>query len=66
MFSDGEYFMQSDGNNIKGIYKLNKNSSSKNLHEDNAEEWKTIDTKFKAILQQYNNRMINNKLYYIK
>lgn len=66
MFSDGEYFMQSDGNNIKGIYKLNKNSSSKKLHEDNAEEWKTIDTKFKAILQQYNNRMINNKLYYIK
>lgn len=65
-FYDGEYLMQSDGNNIKGIFKLNEDGFSKNLYKGNPEEWKTIDTKFKAILQQYNNRMINNQLYYVK
>lgn len=65
-FCDGKYFMQSDGNNIKGIFKLNKDSFSKNLYKGYTEEWKTIDTRFKAILQQYNNRMINNQLHYVK
>lgn len=65
-FYDGTYFLQSDGNNIKGVYKLNENGFSKNLFNENEEDWKSIDIKFKAILQQYNNRMINNQLYYIK
>ncbi|MBR1988444.1 MAG: sulfatase-like hydrolase/transferase, partial [Clostridia bacterium] len=63
-FYDGKFFMQSDGNNIKAIYDLRSNNFSKNLYEGNSKEWETTDTKFKAILQQYNNRMINNQLYY--
>lgn len=37
-----------------------------NLYNGDYERWKELDFQFKARLQQYNNRMINNKLYYIK
>lgn len=63
MFSDGEFFLQSDGNNIKGIFKLDNGNLSKNLYTDDTEAWKHFNDKFKARLQHYNNRMINNKLY---
>ncbi len=67
LFSDGSYFMQSNGDEIKKIYDLNKDKSLKNnIYNNNTVEWKNLDEQFKLRLQQYNNRMINNKLYYTK
>ncbi len=67
LFSDGHYFLQSDGENIKKIYNIKNDKSLKNnLLKDNTEEYKNIDKEFKLRLQQYNNRMINNDLYYTK
>lgn len=66
-FSDGQYFLQSDGNEIKKIFDIKKdNNLKKNIYNPNIEKWEELDTQFKSRLQQYNNRMINNKLYHKK
>ena len=66
-FSDGSYLLQSDGNDIKKIYDIRKDKSLKNnIYNNNPKDWHTLDEQFKSRLQQYNNRMINNKLYYTK
>ncbi len=66
-FSDGSYLLQSDGNDIKKIYDIRKDKSLKNnIYNNNPMDWHTLDEQFKSRLQQYNNRMINNKLYYTK
>ena len=66
-FSDGEYFLQSDGKEIKKIFDLKTDSNLKNnIYKSNLKEWKELDKQFKLRVQQYNNRMINNKLYYKK
>ena len=63
-YSDGRYLLKSDGNNITAIHELKEdNSLSKNIYEENKQLWLELDTEFKSRLQQYNNRMINNKLY---
>lgn len=63
-FSDGHYLLQSDGENIKAIYDLETDKNiKKNIYKDNDDRWLEIDRDFKSRLQQYNNRMINNKLY---
>lgn len=67
MFSDGSYYLLSDGENIKNIYDIRKDKLLKNnIYQNNLEEWKELDIQFKSRLQQYNNRMIDNKLYYTK
>ena len=64
-YSDGKYMLQSDGQNITAVYDIEKDPClTKDLYnEDNAETWDELNNKFRMRLQQYNNRMINNKLY---
>ena len=62
-FSNGEYFMQSDGNNIQAVYNISDDKLSKNLIETKTETWNDLDRDFKSRLQQYNNRMNRNKIY---
>ena len=65
LFSDGQYFMQSDGYEIKKIFNIKKDKSLKNnIFKGESKKWNYLDQEFKARLQQYNNRMINNKLYH--
>ncbi len=65
LFSNGQYFMQSDGNEIKKIFNIKKDKLLKNnIFKGESKKWNYLDQEFKARLQQYNNRMINNKLYH--
>ena len=65
LYSDGQYFMQSDGNEIKKIFNISKDKTLKNnIFKVENEKWDKLDQEFKSRLQQYHNRMINNKLYY--
>ena len=65
IFSDGKYFMQSDGNDIKKIFDIKKDKTLKNnIYKGDNNKWHELDKELKLRLQQYNNRMINNKLYY--
>lgn len=64
-YSNGEYLLQSDGKNTLAIYRhkddkmlRNDLSSHINCHD--------VDQEFKERLQDYNNRMILNQLYYEK
>ena len=67
MFSDGSFLLQSDGENIQKIYDIENDKSLKNnIYHNDTENWKDLDQQFKSRLQQYNNKMINNKLYYTK
>lgn len=67
LFSDGKYLLQSDGKNIQKIYDITSDKSLKNnIYHDNPQDYEKLDNKFKSRLQQYNNRMISNNLYYIK
>ena len=64
-YSDGKSLMQSDGHHITAVFGIeNDPTLSENLYKkgDNA-AWHELDNKFKMRLQQYTNRMINNKLY---
>ena len=66
-FSDGNHIMQSDGNNIKKVFDMKNDSlMQNNLYKSNYDDYKHLDIQFKARLQQYNNRMINNKLYHAR
>jgi phosphoglycerol transferase MdoB-like AlkP superfamily enzyme len=64
-YSDGRYMLQSDGNNITAVYDLEDDPCLyNNLYKVGEEErWNGLNNKFRMLLQQYNNRMINNKLY---
>lgn len=64
-FSDGEYLIQSDGENIKVIYDIKKDVYlMNNIYKNDDEKWKNLHESLIMRLQQYNNRMINNKLHY--
>ena len=64
-YSDGKYMLQSDGQNITAVFDIeNDPCLTKNLYKEGENErWNELDGKFKMRLQQYTNRMINNKLY---
>ncbi len=63
-YSDGIHMIKSDGNDITAVYELKDDINiGKNIYKEKSTEWDKIDTDFKSLLQQYNNRMINNKLY---
>ena len=64
-YSDGKHMLQSDGNNITAVFDLDADPClNENLYKAGEEEsWDVLDNKFRVLLQQYNNRMINNKLY---
>ena len=64
-YSDGKYMLQSDGNNITAVFDLEADPClNKNLYKEGDDEnWSELNDKFRMLLQQYNNRMINNKLY---
>lgn len=65
-YSNGEYFMQSDGNDIQAVYDINDETLSNNLMKDNSNKFDSLNIEFKLRLQQYNNRMNRNKLYVLK
>lgn len=64
-YSDGKHMLQSDGNNITAVFDLDNDPCLyENLYKVGEEEqWDQLNNKFRMLLQQYNNRMINNKLY---
>lgn len=64
-YSDGKHMLQSDGDNITAVFDLEADPClNKNLYkEGDDEQWNELNNKFRMLLQQYNNRMINNKLY---
>lgn len=65
-YSNGEYFMQSDGKDIQAVYDINDETLSNNLMKDNSNKFDSLNIEFKLRLQQYNNRMNRNKLYVLK
>ena len=59
----GDYAMQYEGNTIRALYNYKKDPTLKmNLLDFEHERTKEMETFLKAVIQQYNNRMINNKL----
>ena len=64
-YSDGKHMLQSDGQNITSVFDIKEDPClTKNLYNaSKAEDWDELNNKFRMRLQQYNNRMINNKLY---
>lgn len=64
-YSDGKHMLQSDGNNITAVFDLDEDPClNENLYKvGDEEQWNELNNKFRMLLQQYNNRMINNKLY---
>ena len=63
-YSDGKYLMQSDGNNITSVFDIDADPCLINdIYNEGNDTWSVLDNKFKMRLQQYTNRMINNKLY---
>jgi len=64
-YSDGNYLLQSDGEKIISVFDINNDQRlENNLYiKDEDDRWHELNNKFRLHLQQYNNRMINNKLY---
>lgn len=64
-YSDGKRMLQSDGQNITAVFNIDKDPClTRNLYDSKEnEKWDELNNKFRMRLQQYNNRMINNKLY---
>lgn len=62
-YSDGKYFMLSDGKDIHAVYDINDENLSNNLIKNESYDWSDLDKGFKSRLQQYNNRMNRNKTY---
>jgi phosphoglycerol transferase MdoB-like AlkP superfamily enzyme len=59
----GDYAMQSDGKSIRALYNYKNDPLLKlNLMQKEPIKSKEMETFLKAVIQQYNNRMINNKL----
>ena len=57
--------LQSDGENITSVFNIKDDPClTENLYIKGDDEcWNGINNEFKMRLQQYNNRMITNKLY---
>ena len=64
-YSDGRYMLQSDGQNITSVFDIKEDPClTDNLYQEgNDDVWDELNNKFRMLLQQYTNRMINNKLY---
>ena len=64
-YSDGRYMLQSDGQNITSVFDIKDDPClTDNLYREGDDEaWDELNSKFRMLLQQYTNRMINNKLY---
>ena len=64
-YSDGRYMLQSDGQNITSVFDIKEDPCLTNdlYHEGDDDAWDELNGKFRMHLQQYTNRMINNKLY---
>lgn len=64
-YSDGHYMLQSDGCNITAVFDIDEDPClNNNLYKVGQDkDWDELNNKFRMLLQQYNNRMINNKLY---
>ena len=60
-YSDGNYLIQSDGKNVIGVFNL-KNDSLLDNNLINHIQCPDLLLKFQAQLQEYNNRMIENRL----
>ena len=59
----GDWAMQFSGNSVEAIYNYKKDPLLKqNLMVVEQKKTKEMETFLKAVIQQYNNRMINNKL----
>jgi phosphoglycerol transferase MdoB-like AlkP superfamily enzyme len=59
----GDYAMHYDGKSIRALYNYKKDPLLKtNLMDTYRGKTKEMETVLKAVIQQYNNRMINNKL----
>ena len=64
-YSDGRYMLQSNGQNITSVFDIKDDPClTDNLYREGDDEaWDEQNSKFRMLLQQYTNRMINNKLY---
>ena len=64
-YSDGRYMLQSDGQRVTSVFDLGDDPRLNHnlVNEYEGARWESLDRSFKMRLQQYNNRMINNKLY---
>ena len=62
-FVDDNYYLQFDGKEVIAVfdYKSDKNLEN-NLLKNNKVDWKSSELKMKAVIQEYNHRMINNSL----
>jgi phosphoglycerol transferase MdoB-like AlkP superfamily enzyme len=59
----GDFLLEFDGVKSVGLYNFKSgNINPKNLVDDMPAEVKTMELKVKAIIQQYNNRLIDNQL----
>lgn len=62
--NDGKYLLQFDGSKATGFFELDNDSLLQNdLKGQQLTTQKSMERQLKAILQQYNNRMITNKLF---
>ena len=56
--------LQSDGQNITSVFDIKEDPClTDNLYHEGDDAWDELNGKFRMRLQQYTNRMINNKLY---
>ncbi|MGN0032944.1 MAG: LTA synthase family protein [Candidatus Limimorpha sp.] len=63
-YYDGEYFLHNNGVETTEVFYLRNDSTLKNnIVKGSDIKWKETENEFRLRLQQYNNRMINNKLY---
>jgi Phosphoglycerol transferase and related proteins, alkaline phosphatase superfamily len=61
-YGDGEYLIQSDGKNNLGVFKVKTDSLLKDNLSDKI-QCIDLDLELRNKIQEYNNRMIHNKLY---
>jgi hypothetical protein len=62
-FMEGNYLLQSDGKNLLSAYRFREDPQYQNNlvdKMDSSANWHF--QRFKAFLQQYNNRMVENRL----
>ena len=64
LYCDGEYFIQNNGNETTGVFDIRNDSTlTTNIVDGRDKDWKETEHEFRLRLQQYNNRMINNRLH---
>lgn len=61
-YSDGQYLVQSDGENTIGVFNILNDRKLDNNLIDHI-QCPDLSRKMKEVLQEYNNRMIHNQLY---